>query len=115
MDERDNAQDPEWLEEFQTLADQQLGEGSACAQIHPIIEQWLEELLEGDPPHSRESVWQAMACLTTEVFYKVTPDNILDVMQEHFDEEEVSTWLESVLLIGRAFQMALDSGRLDDL
>ena len=115
MDERDIPQGPEWLEEFQILADEQLGEGSACTQVHPLVEQWLQELLEGDPPRSRDAVWQAMACLTTELIYKVTPDNILDVLQEHFEEEEIATWLESVLLIGRAFQMALESGRLDDL
>lgn len=115
MDERDNTQDPEWLEEFQLLADEQLGEGSACDQVHPIVEQWLAELLENDPPASRDAVLQAMACLTSEIIFKVTPDNILDILQEHLEEEEVSTWLESVVLIGRAFQMALDSGRLDDL
>lgn len=115
MDERDNPQEPEWLEEFQALANEQLGDGSACVQVHPIIEKWLEELLDGDPPEARDSVWQAMACLTTEVIYKVTPENILEVLQENFEEEEVATWLETVLLVGRAFQIALDNGRLDDL
>jgi hypothetical protein len=114
--QRDNAhEDPEWLEEFQVLADEKLGYGSACEQVHPIVEKWLDDLLAGDPPDSRDSVWQAMSCLTTEVIYKTTPDDILDVLQEHFEETEVASWLEGVILIGRAFQMALDSGRLDDL
>ena len=79
------------------------------------IEKWLDELLDGEPPNSRDSVWQAMACLTTETIYKATPENILEMLQEHFSEDEIAAWLENVLLIGRAFQIALDSGRLDDL
>jgi hypothetical protein len=115
MDERDNTHDPDWLEEFQALANNELSDGSACAQVHPIVERWLDELLEGDPPESRDSVWQALSCLTTEVIYKLTPENILDLLQEHFEEDEIATWLESVLLVGRAFQIALNEGRLDDL
>ena len=115
MDERDNTSDPDWLEEFQALANSELSDGSACAQVHPIVERWLDELLEGDPPESRDSVWQALSCLTTEVIYKLTPENILDLLQEHFEEDEIATWLESVLLVGRAFQIALNDGRLDDL
>lgn len=115
MDEKNNSKDMHWLDEFQSLANDALPEGSACAQVHPIVEEWLDELLEGDPPDSRDSVWQAMSCLTTEVIYKLTPENILEVLQEHFEEDEIATWLESLLLVGRAFQIALDEGRLDDL
>ncbi len=115
MEERKDPPDLDWLQEFQELADEQLGDGSACAQVHPIIEKWLNELLEGDPPDSRDSVWQAMACLTTEIMHKATPEDLLEVLQKNFDEEEVMAWVEGVLLIGRAFQMALDQGRLDDL
>jgi len=115
MDKGKPQQDPEWLEEFQLLANEQLNEGSACIQVHPIIEKWLEEVLAAEPPESRDSVWQAMACLTTEIIYRLTPEHILTVLQENFEEEEVATWLESIVLIGRAFQIALDNGRLDDL
>ena len=55
-----------------------------------------------------------MACLTTEVIDKVTPDSIYDLLQT-CDEDEVAGWVENLLLIGRAFQLALDTGRLDDL
>jgi hypothetical protein len=105
----------EWLEEFENLANLELTEGSACAQVHPIVERWLDGLLENDPPESRDAVWQAMSCLSTEVLFKLTPDNILEVLERDFEEEEVMTWLESVVLIGRAFQLALDNGELDDL
>ena len=113
-----NNQDPrelDWLDEFETMANDALTEGSACAQVHPIVERWLDDLLEGDPPTSRDSVWQAMSCLTTEIIYKLTPENILDVLEENFEEDEIAMWLESVVLIGRAFQQALDQGELDDL
>jgi hypothetical protein len=117
MEQRDNAnsQDPEWLEEFQQLADETLGHGSSCEQVHPIVEQWLDELLAGEPPSSRDSVLQAMSCLTTEMIYKLTPEDILMVLQEYFEEDEVATWLEGILWVGRAFQIALENGRLDDL
>ncbi len=105
----------EWLDEFEELANEELSEGSACAQVHPIMERWLDELLENDPPDSRDAVWQAMSCLTTEILFKLTPDNILEVLEEHFEEDEIATWLESVVLIGRAFQKSLDNGELDDL
>ena len=115
MSETNNSKDLEWLEEFQLLANDQLIEGSACDQVHPLIEDWLDELLDGGPPDSRDSVWQATSCLTSEIMYKMTPENILEKLQQDFSEDEVATWLESIVLIGRAFQMALDNGRLDDL
>ncbi|MBN1964419.1 MAG: hypothetical protein JW910_07220 [Anaerolineae bacterium] len=117
MDNRDNPQDPEWLEEFQLLANDQLGHGSACQQVHPIVERWLDDLLEGDPPDSRPSVWQAMACLTTEIIFddRVTPQEMMDSLLEQFSEDDVAYWLETVVLVGRAFQMALEKGDLDDL
>lgn len=112
---KDNVRRLEWLEEFEELANLKLTEGSACTQIHPIVERWLDNLLEGDPPESRDAVWQAMSCLTTEIFLRLTPQSIVDVLEEHFEEDEISTWLESIVLIGRAFQIALDRGDLDDL
>jgi hypothetical protein len=79
------------------------------------VERWLDGLLSGDPPESRDAVWQAMSCLTTEIVYKLTPDSILDVMHEHLDEDEFMSWLESIVLVGRAFEMSLSNGDLDDL
>ncbi len=116
MSEADESpQHPDWLDEFEELANAELNEGSACAQVHPIMERWLEKLLAEDPPTSRDAVWQAMSCLTTEILYKLTPDSILDLLQENIEEEEIAAWLESVILIGRAFQISLQKGELDDL
>lgn len=124
MDEKN----PNWLEEFEELANTQLGEGSACKQIHPIIEVWYSRLMNGEPPQSRPSVMQAMACLSTEIMADM-PEDLLELLgleeddtdSEALDEldeaanNELMFWVQEILMIGRAFQMALDSGELDDL
>lgn len=107
-------EDPRWLDEFQDLANRELGDGPSCDQVHPVIERWFTKLMEGEPPDSRPSIIQAMACLSTEVLYN-TPAELLDVMMEHVDEDELSLWIEHILLIGRAFEIALKNGDLDDL
>ena len=106
--------EPEWLDEFEDLANRELGSGSSCAQIHPIIERWYAHLMENEPPESRASVIQAVACLATEVLYSA-PDELLDQLTEAVDEEDLALWVEHILLIGRAFEKALRSGDLDDL
>jgi hypothetical protein len=106
--------DPKWLEEFQELANQQLGEGSSCEQVHPVVERWLTKLFESEPPTSRPSVEQAMACLTTEML-NLLPEEVLDTVLETMDEDELIIWVETVLLIGRAFETSLNNGELDDL
>ena len=103
-----------WLNEFEQMADDKLGDGSACEQVHPIVESWLEEWLESDLPTPRSAVAQATACLATEIINN-TPETILDVLMEHCDEDEVFQWVQSILITGQAFQAALSSGRLDDL
>ncbi|MCB9436919.1 MAG: hypothetical protein H6673_07990 [Anaerolineales bacterium] len=124
MDEKN----PNWLEEFEELANTQLGEGSACKQIHPIIEGWYSRLMNGEPPQSRPSVMQAMACLSTEIMADM-PEDLLELLgleEDDTDSEalddmdeaannELMFWVQEILMIGRAFQMALDSGELDDL
>lgn len=105
---------PSWLEPFEDMANDQLGQGSSCAQVHPIIERWFHALMEGDPPAARESVAQAIACLATEVLHS-TPDELLEPLVEQVDAEEVALWIEQILLVGRAFEIALRSGALDDL
>jgi hypothetical protein len=115
MDDRQlPSDDPEWLDEFQELADQQLGDGSSCEQVHPIIERWYDNLMQNDPPESRDAVMQAMACLSTEILYN-TPDNVLEAVLEHVSEDELASWIEFVLMVGRAFEVSLRSGELDDL
>ncbi len=109
MDEHN--QRPKWLDEFEELANEQLGEGSSCRQVHPIIEAWYEQLMDGEPPGSRPSVLQAIACLSTEIILDMPEE--LDLDEE--DPQELSYWIQEILMIGRAFQIALDSGELDDL
>lgn len=106
----------EWLEEIETLAEEVLSqqETSGCDQVHPLIRDWYVETLEKDPPESRSAVLQAMACLTTEIMTDM-PESIFKLMSEHLDEDEVAIWLHEILMIGRAFEQSLKSGRLDDL
>jgi hypothetical protein len=105
---------PGWLEEFEDLANDMLVDGTACEQIHPIVSAWYEEAMAGDPPESRDSVWQAIQCLTTEALHDI-PQAVSDLIVGEDAHEELSTWVTELLMIGRAFQMALDEGRLDDL
>lgn len=107
-------QRPNWLDEFEELANEQLGEGNSCEQIHPIVERWFHNLLENEPPLDRPSVEQATACLTTEV-YNSLGDEITDKLHEQFSEDEVLMWIEHLLLVGRAFERSLHLGELDDL
>lgn len=115
MSDNHNDINPEWLEHFEELANQELADGSACDQVHPIVAAWYAEVMAGDPPESRDSVWQAIHCLTTEVINDIPP-SVLDALEGHEDaEEDLGDWVTELLLVGRAFQIALDSGRLDDL
>lgn len=109
---------PNWLEEFQELANQVLGDdvdGSGCEQIHPIMARWYAKTMQGDPPESRASVWQAVSCLATEILFDMESDEDLDGMAEHLDEEALGMWIEDIIMIGRAFEIALHNGELDDL
>jgi hypothetical protein len=106
--------EPNWLDEFEDMANDQLGEGSACEQVHPIIEKWYTDLLDGEPPMSRDSVMQAMACLSTEIMID-SPEDLMNAVLEHVTEDEVAAFIEYVLMVGRAFEISLRSGELDDL
>jgi hypothetical protein len=112
LETKDN--DLNWLNDFEEMADEKLGDGSACDQIHPIVERWLDEWLESDIPAPRSSVAQALACLATEVL-NIMPESIVDALMAQCDEEEIYEWVQSILITGGAFQAALDKGRLDDL
>ncbi len=105
---------PDWLEEFEELANAQLNDGSACDQVHPIVAAWYTEAMAGDPPQSRDSVWQALYCLTTEVMNDI-PESVVVALAGSEVHEDLADWVTELLLVGRAFQIALDSGRLDDL
>ena len=106
--------DLNWLNEFEQMADDKLGDGSACEQVHPIVERWLQEWLDSDVPAPRSSVSQALACLATEIINN-TPEHILDVLMEHCEEDDIFQWVQSILITGQAFESALNNGRLDDL
>jgi hypothetical protein len=109
-----SSDNPQWLDEFEDLANRELEEGSSCEQVHPIVERWFQNLMEGDPPESRDSVMQAMACLSTEILYN-SPDEFIETLVEHMGEDDLAMWIEHILLIGRAFEIALRNGDLDDL
>lgn len=106
--------DLKWLEEFEDLANKELDEGSSCEQVHPIIERWYSELLEGEPPESRDSILQAMACLSTEILFDL-PEELLSKLTDQVEEDDLLGFIEYVLLVGRAFENALRKGDLDDL
>lgn len=106
--------EPDWLDEFQDLANRELADGSSCDQVHPVIERWYRNLMQNEPPASRDSVLQAMACLSTEILYD-SPEDVLEAVLEHIDEEALVGWIEYVLMVGRAFEAALQKGELDDL
>jgi hypothetical protein len=103
-----------WLHEFEDMANDQLNEGSACDQVHPIVERWLDNWLESDIPEPRSAVAQAVACLATEMIGNA-PETLLKTLMEHCDEDEVMQWVQGILITGQAFQSALDKGQLDDL
>ncbi len=105
---------PDWLDDFEELANRELADGSSCEQVHPIIERWYRQLMHREAPASRDSVLQAMACLSTEILYDA-PEEVLEEVLKHVDEDALTSWIEYVLMIGRAFEGALHSGDLDDL
>jgi hypothetical protein len=113
-DQSSSSGDPRWLDEFEDLANQELEEGSSCEQVHPIVEKWFTRLMDGEPPESRPSIMQAMACLSTEVLNNL-PDEMVDGLLDYMEEDDLALWVEHILLIGRAFEISLRSGDLDDL
>lgn len=110
----DTNRPPNWLEEFEDMANKRLGEGSACKQIHPIVEAWYAKLMEGEPPTSRDSVMQAIACLSTEIIIDM-PEEFFEAFANGLDQAEFAYWVQEILMIGRAFEIALRAGQLDDL
>jgi hypothetical protein len=106
--------DPRWLDEFEDLANNELDEGSSCEQVHPIVERWFQKLVQGDPPTSRDSIMQAIACLATEILNN-SPEYLVEPVVDEIGEDELAVWIEQILLIGRAFEIALRDGEFDDL
>lgn len=113
-DDRNPPDEPEWLDEFRELADRELGAGPSCEQVHPVVQRWYQDLLESEPPASRDSVLQAMACLSSEILTEAPP-SFFDHETGQVDEDQLAGWVEYILMVGRAFEIALHSGALDDL
>lgn len=113
-DDRNDPAEPEWLDEFRDLADRELGSGSSCEQVHPIVRRWYERLLEQEPPPARDSVLQAIACLSSEIMADSPPELFNDVADK-VDDDQLAGWVEYILMVGRAFELALQRGELDDL
>ncbi len=113
-DSRELPDEPDWLDEFRALADRELGAGSSCEQIHPIVQRWYQRLLESEPPPARDSVLQAMACLSSEVLADAPP-GLFTNPPAGSDEDQLAGWVEYILMVGRAFEIALRAGDLDDL
>jgi len=113
-----NSENPNWMDEIQDLADEVLGSpenGSACDQVHPVIARWYDETLEKEPPEARSSIWQAIACLATEIMMDAEQDDTLKPLFESIDEDALGMWIEDILMLGRAMEISLNNGELDDL
>lgn len=111
MSEQQESNQPNWLDEFEDLANEQLEEGSSCEQVHPIIAAWYEEVMAGDPPESRDSVLQAMHCLTTEAMNDM-PQSVTEALSGRDLDDELAEWVTELLLVGRAFQISAACSRL---
>ncbi len=107
--------EPSWLHDLEEYADANLETGSSCDQVHPIVQQWHDHFLECEPPSDdRDSVCQAMSCLSTEVVHTI-PDTMLQAICELFNQDDLTAWVQYVLTVGRAFERGLNNGELDDL
>jgi hypothetical protein len=106
---------PKWLDEFENLANSQLASGSACSQIHPIVERWYQKLQTQDRPPSRDSVMQAISCLSTELIEEMPSEIFEAVSNNDLAYDQIAIWIQQILMVGRAFQLSLDRGELDDL
>ncbi|MGQ9910165.1 MAG: hypothetical protein ACUVS2_15170 [Candidatus Flexifilum sp.] len=105
---------PAWLSEFEELANRELESGSSCEQVHPQVARWYEQAHRSGPLASRDSIQQAMACLSTEVLSTI-PDDLYEQLLTIVDEDTLAAWVEYVLYIGRAFEKSLERGDFDDL
>ncbi len=110
----DQQDQPDWLGPFEEMANERLGEGSSCEQVHPIMERWFSKLMDSEPPASRDSIMQATSCLASEVLFS-SPEYLIEPLLEHASEDEIAIWIEQILLVGRAFEIALKNHELDDL
>jgi len=109
---------PHWMDDLQEFADKMLGDledASACDQVHPIIANWYDNELEKEPPQSRPAVWQALACLSTEILMDAENDEALAPLLDVVDEDALAMWVEHILMVGRAMEISLNNGELDDL
>lgn len=110
--------DPDWMGSLDDYANDQLSDleaNTSCEQIHPIIADWYRETLEKAPPAASSAVWQALSCLATEIIQDMQEDEELEGVIDLDTIEPLSLWIEDILTLGRALEVALRNGRLDDL
>lgn len=113
-----NADDPQWMRDLQDMAERklgELGEYSSCEQVHPVIARWYDQELAKDPPPARDAIWQAISCLASEMVLDAEGDDELKPLTKSIDEDLLYEWVEHILTVGRALQIAIDKGELDDL
>ncbi|HLA43544.1 MAG TPA: hypothetical protein VJZ27_08925 [Aggregatilineales bacterium] len=105
-----------WLEAFESLANDVLSaeEDATAAQIQILVKNWYENTQFQENPETDETIQQAMLCLTSEVMADI-PERFFQVLSQTVDDEEVSRWIYSILMMGRFFEQSLQEGRLNDL
>lgn len=113
-DEQMPRSEPDWLNEFEELANRELTGGPTCEQVHPVMERWYAQLMESEPPASRDAIMQAVSCLATEIVNNA-PEDLVEAVLDEGDEDALANLVEYVLMIGRAFEIAVRRGEFDDL
>lgn len=110
--------DSDWMGNLDDYANDQLSDlemNTSCEQIHPIITDWYRATLEQAPPAASSAVWQAVSCLATEIIQDMQEDEELAGVIDEDAIEPLALWIEDILTLGRALEVALRSGKLDDL
>jgi len=105
-----------WLDAFERLANDVLGaeEAHTAAQIQTLVKDWYENTLSQENVETDDSLQQAIDCLTAEVMADM-PERFFQVLSKAVDDDEVSRWIYSILMLGRFFEQSLQESRLNDL
>lgn len=104
----------DWFEEFTRLTDASLGSEPPRALYHPLVEQWYLEQLQFPPMPPPRNLADALYYLAADVL-NVAPPRISRALAQIADEQAIVEWVWGILETGRAFQVALQEGKFDDL
>jgi hypothetical protein len=107
----------DWLEEFERLADEVLSGrklSPPLEHIQPRIKAWYEATLDQDHPDERPTLSQALACLATEIMTDM-PTSLFEALVDKVEDDTVADWILDILMLGRAFEKAVQNGTLDEL